>query len=354
MDRKQLDTISNRLLAAGWFARTGVHAIVDGQFGSTGKGVAASILAHTVGKSRYSHDFIGMSSAGPNSGHTAIYKGHKMVTQQLPISAVQSAFAYGWGKAYLNAGAVIRLEKLDEELAKYNMDNRTYVHPNAAVITDFDIGEEIDGGPAKIASTGKGVGAAIAKKVMREGKVYGQYDTWRVKDFQMEMECSIMEVAQGFSLGVNQQFYPYCTSRECTVGQAMSDANMHPSWLRKTMMAVRTYPIRVGNTDKGNSGGWYPDQREMTWEELGKEPEMTTVTKRIRRVATWSRLQFRAAVRANRPDAIFLNFCNYLDDGHLMAFINDLEGDYRFEMGCTLPILICGWGPETEETTLWT
>ena len=73
-------------------------------------------------------------------------------------------------------------------------------------------------------------------------------------------------------------------------------------------MTCRSYPIRVGNTDKGTSGGWYPDQQETTWEALGVEPELTTVTKRVRRVATWSWQQFTDAVRANEPDAIWLGF----------------------------------------------
>ncbi len=39
---------------------------------------------------------------------------------------------------------------------------------------------------------------------------------------------------------------------------------------------------------------------------------MTTVTKRVRRIFTFSQEQYRQAATINRPDLIFLNFCNYL------------------------------------------
>jgi len=56
-----------------------------------------------------------------------------------------------------------------------------------------------------------------------------------------------MEVSQGFSLGINSEFYPKVTSRECTVMQGLADARIAPSKLAKTYMAIRTYPIRVGD-----------------------------------------------------------------------------------------------------------
>jgi hypothetical protein len=73
----------------------------------------------------------------------------------------------------------------------------------------------------------------------------------------------------------------------------------------------RVHPIRVGNTPDGYSGDWYPDQEEITWEEIGIEAELTTVTKRPRRIASWSWHQIVDALNDCDPDEIFLNFCNY-------------------------------------------
>jgi adenylosuccinate synthase len=108
-------------------------------------------------------------------------------------------------------------------------------------------------------------------------------------------------------------------------------------------MAIRTFPIRVGNTLDGYSGGWYPDQTEITWDELGVKPEYTTVTKRIRRVATFSWGQFDDALHANDPDFVFINFLNYLDKESQYDFIKSLEDKcYNYDKYFSL---IGGYGP---------
>ncbi len=99
----------------------------------------------------------------------------------------------------------------------------------------------------------------------------------------------------------------------------MADALIHPSFLGEVMMSLRTFPIRVGNIVNKETGireGWsgphYFDQEEVSFEDLGVEPELTTVTKRVRRIFTFSLEQYRQADAANRPSQVFLNFCNYL------------------------------------------
>ena len=131
----------------------------------------------------------------------------------------------------------------------------------------------------------------------------------------------MVEVPQGFDLGINSGLsYPYCTSREISIAQAMSDAQIHPRFLGKVMMTMRTYPIRVG----GTSGPFYSDSDEITWEELGVTPELTTVTKRVRRVATFSMLQYERSLNAIVPDYVFLNFLNYIPPASQQIFINRL------------------------------
>jgi adenylosuccinate synthase len=157
-----------------------------------------------------------------------------------------------------------------------------------------------------------------------------------------------MEVAQGFSLGINSEFYPNVTSRECTVMQGLADARIPARALMRTYMAIRTYPIRVGNTVTGYSGDWYSDQEEISWEDLGVPPELTTVTKRIRRVATFSNYQFADAIRANDPDFVFVNFLNYLKDeeaqNEFLIEISELrdDSDRWFD-------IIGGWGPKSSD-----
>jgi adenylosuccinate synthase len=121
----------------------------------------------------------------------------------------------------------------------------------------------------------------------------------------------IAEGAQGYSLGLNAGFWPYCTSRDCTPARFLADMSIPHKWLTKVVGTARVHPIRVGSTADGFSGHVYPDQEELSWEQLGVQQELTTVTKRVRRVFTFSRLQINEAIWACQPDEVFLNFCNY-------------------------------------------
>lgn len=301
------------------FEDAGAHVLVDGQYGSTGKGVlAAWLVEHAIAQNRI---FAGViSNAGPNSGHTFYHDDEKHVLKQLPTFAVASSL---WGRyipAVLSAGAVINPAILEAEALKYPKVP-IIVHPNAAVIRPEDIEAEHSGSVAAVAGTASGTGAAIARKVLREpDAIWGNHwaresmpdnvATGRVT-FHTNRLPYFVEVSQGFSLGLNQQFYPKGTSRECTVQQAIADAGIPARHVSKVYLSLRTWPIRVGDHGGHSSGGWYADQRETSWAELGVEAELTTVTKRVRRVASFSPQQFRDAARSNEPDWVFLNFLNY-------------------------------------------
>jgi adenylosuccinate synthase len=303
------------------FERTGAHVLVDGQYGSTGKGVLAAWLAFQNGDWTDTGWKGVISNAGPNSGHTFYHQGEKHVLKQLPTFAVASYLLGNIMPVYLSAGAIIDPEILTLEALKYP-GIPIFVHPNAAVITPHDKYSEADpaGSIAAVAGTRSGTGMALARKVMRDpsavfSAVWPHDTVANITCMAHAIDASqdryFVEVSQGFSLGINQPFYPKVTSRECTVSQAIADAGIPPRHVVKTYMSVRTYPIRVGNVDGHSSGDWYPDQHETSWEELGVEPELTTVTKRVRRVASFSQDQFEDAVRTNDPDFVFLNFLNY-------------------------------------------
>jgi adenylosuccinate synthase len=76
-------------------------------------------------------------------------------------------------------------------------------------------------------------------------------------------------------------------------------------------MVCRTFPIRVA----GNSGPFWYDSNEISWNQLGVDPdaERTTVTRKIRRVATFSYDQLHEAAVLNMPTEIALTFADYLD-----------------------------------------
>lgn len=344
-----------------FFKRPGATVIVDGQFGSTGKGVVAGILVD-----KYHGQFNrATSNAGPNSGHTAFLgadegdPGTKVVSQQLPITGLVPRGSTHEVETILNAGAIIDEEILVRELQGWGgyAYGDVWVNPQAIMISkeaqqaDLLTVQNISG-------TGKGTGPAIAQKVNRSGDVLARH--WEhykaicesndgpVPDFEAPWDWSndrvVVECSQGFSLGYHSAFWPHTTSRECTVGQAIADARIPPQMVQDVIMCVRTFPIRVGNAGPTGSGGHYADQHEVSWHEIGQEPELTTVTKRVRRVFTWSHTQFVHALKVNRPTVLFINFMNYLPHGSHQNFMDRIREGLT-EAGLQGVHVWLGWGP---------
>lgn len=122
-----------------------------------------------------------------------------------------------------------------------------------------------------------------------------------------------------------------CTSRNCTLQSAMDHMAVPPALVGDVYLNLRTYPIRVGNVVEdgkqvGFSGDFYPDCEELTWEQVAErsgmpsdeahrlaERERTTVTKRIRRVCTFTFDGLEQAVKTNGATKLCLNFVQYLD-----------------------------------------
>lgn len=342
------------------FAGAGLHVLVDGQFGSTGKGLFAAYLAEKAVKEGTRFDGV-LSNAGPNSGHTFYDQDrYKHVLKQLPSFAVMSYLLAATMPVYLTAGAIIDPKILRDEALRYPV-LPIFVHPRAAVLTEVDKNTERGGTIAEVAGTRSGTGAVIARKVLRDkDAVWGSkghqhfmmppnvktYD----HDFNMAAvhQRLFMEISQGFSLGLNSQFYPKVTSRECTVMQGIADARIAPRHVQRTYMVIRTFPIRVGNVDGFSSGDCYPDQRETSWQELGVEPELTTVTQRVRRVFTFSDQQYREALLANNPDFVLANFMNYLTDEKQREDFKDRLQVSHFETGVD-PHMLYGFGAHNDE-----
>lgn len=304
-----------------------VNMVIDGQFGSTGKGLFCAYIANRH------HIDISISNAAPNAGHTFYDQGKKIVSKHIPVSGIIQKR----NTIYLCAGAIINPKILLKEISDFGISSdRIVIHPRTAVIQDFHISEEGKGSAAeKLASTQNGVGRALASKINRETSL--AQDIPELKRYVGNMDLmwildqgatSLMEVPQGLGLSINSGFaYPFCTSREISVSQALSDCQVHPSYLGTVSVCLRTFPIRVGNLFSKNkmvgySGPFYPDSREMTWEEIGAEPEYTTNTNRIRRIATFSEIQYSFMKRILKPDFIFVNFMNYLNLRDQKRFLN--------------------------------
>ena len=316
--------------------------IVDLQFGSCGKGLLAGYLA------KYNAPDTLVTAWAPNAGHTFIDAGgRKFVNIALPNGIVSPNLK----RILLGPGSVINPQQLMMEMENYadlleGVD--ILIHQNAAVVDEGHRAQEAQG-MVGIGSTMKGVGAATIQKIQRlpsnqniagvkllhtplEGNVISSFE---YNQAIRSAEHVQVEGAQGFSLGINNGFYPYTTSRECTVAQVLSDCALPIGLMRHPYTfvwgAARTYPIRVANRyDKdrkqiGWSGPCYGDQHELDWEEdLGMKPELTTVTKLPRRIFTFSDQQYVDACYANSVDNVFMNFMNYIDPDKQEQWLDSL------------------------------
>jgi adenylosuccinate synthase len=347
--------VEDVLFDAGWFNR-GVHFTLGGQFGSEGKGALAAIIAR-AGRN-YIDTFA--TNCGSNSGHTARLDHHRTImTQQLPVAAcvVKALDASKSPEVYFTGGAIIDRDKLHEESEKFGIVPT--VHPCAAVILPRHREAEMHNGSSRIAGTAKGCGAALADKINREGNLWGSTNLASyAKPGVADLTAGVVlhEIAQGYSLGINQhRFAPATTSRNCSVQQACADADIPLSAVRKVAMACRSFAIRVGSTYKGYSGDCYPDQHETSWDELGVEPEKTTVTQRIRRVFTWSDMQFIDAVRCNGADLLFLSFLDYLPPDGVEPFVRHVRDLYHDVLPNKPrnPVIIGAFGPFIGDAGVW-
>lgn len=303
-----------------------LNILIDGQFGSTGKGLCSAYV------SSLNNIDISITNSGPNSGHTFYVGSTKYVTTHIPVSGILNKNSI----IYLCSGSVINPNTLYHEIDKFDIDReRLVIHPRAAIVRGSDIRKELfDDGLKLISSTQSGCGHAIQRKIARTAtlayKTPGISSRCRIINLNESLSkegcTAFMEMPQGFDLSINSgMVYPYCTSREITVPAALSDAQVHPKFLGKVISSIRTFPIRVGNLDSGYSGPFYEDSEETTWEKLGVPNEYTTKTERIRRVATFSMKQYRRMIECIMPDYVFLNFANYLSRNACRTLLEKLD-----------------------------
>ena len=326
-----------------------VTVVLDSQAGSCGKGKFIGYLAQKDNASFAINNFMS------NAGHT--YEDDKygrVMTQHLPTSMVNPDT-----QLYIGPGAAITPSILFDEILHYRDiigDREIVINPRAMVIKPEHAEKERK--IIRSGSTFKGCGAACADKVMRVPgtQLFGEwyrYEDWsevvgqkmdcdsvnfilshvRVEDGMFDLnnaidcgESVMIEGSQGCDLDINYGLpYPNTTSRQCHAGQLVADCGISPRLVTDIVMIMRPYPIRISNkTNIGIdiSSGDYDGSQELTWDEIKKRcgapegvdfGEMTTVTKKMRRVfeMNWDRLEY--VTLLNRPTCIALNFVQYLD-----------------------------------------
>ena len=89
-----------------------LNIIIDGQFGSTGKGVLSSYVAAN------NHIDLAITNGSPNAGHTFYYNNKKYIVKHLPVSAVINKRS----TIYLCAGSIINPDILLKEIVTCGAD----------------------------------------------------------------------------------------------------------------------------------------------------------------------------------------------------------------------------------------
>lgn len=299
-----------------------VDVVVGGQFGSEGKGQVSAYLAPE-------YDAL-VRIGGPNAGHTVYAIPEPEVFHLLPSGTSRAPDA----KLIIGPGAVLNLETLKDEIERYRIDtSRLIIDHQATVITAADIENE-ESLKESIGSTGQGVGYATANNIIDRGsskRNKAEYYKKELKGFvgsaREELEAIfrrggriLLEGTQGTGLSLHHGSYPFVTSRDTTASGCLAEAGIAPQRVRRIVLVVRTYPIRVENPKGGSSGPFY--SKELSWNTVSKrcgipkselvKAEKTTTTKRQRRVAEFNWTLFRTACELNSPTDIALTFADYL------------------------------------------
>ena len=308
-----------------------VNFLIDGQWGSTGKGKLAGYLYHKGGID------IGIGDNMPNAGHTFTKGGKDFILKALPTSCLFEGMV-----SLIGPQAVLgeeqfqyEMEMIKNELGHYP---EVYIHP--------------------LASTGQGSCSAYTKKMWRKGDANLARDSKVLEPYVKDVhellhdaiangKTALSEGSQGFDLSLNcGHAYPHVTSRDCLIGRMMDNAGCPHKDVGDIIASLRIFPIRVGSTEN-TSGPYYDDQMELDWSYISeksgmKVEEKTTVTQRIRRVFSFSDMQARKFCQFVRPDYAFLNFVNYYSDKEEREIAIRNVASTLGEYGCDLRLLGTG------------
>ncbi len=299
-----------------------VDVLIGGEYGSEGKGHIASYLARE-------YELL-VRVGGPNAGHKVFEDPEPYTHHLLPCGTRCST-----AKLLIGPGAVLSVAGLMKEIAECGVPaTRLSIDPQAMIIEDDDRKRESKSIVKTIGSTGQGVGAATARKLMRGADPIPVRIARDIKEFKPFLRDArevldaafragrrvFLEGTQGTGLSLHHGFYPHVTSRDTTVAGCISEAGISPSRVRKVIMVCRSYPIRVQDPSKEATSG--PMSQNLTWKEISQRSgipeaelrrvERTSTTDRKRRVGEFDWNLLRRAVSLNAPTDIALTFADYI------------------------------------------
>jgi adenylosuccinate synthase len=340
-----------------------VWVVVGGQFGSEGKGKVSAYL--TLNE----QIDICVRCGGPNSGHSFIdTDGNHHLVRQVPTGYIDP-----FVRLLLPAGGLIDPAVLKREIDLLGLSpHRLGIDRHAMIIEETDKRQEQELNlNSRLSSTLCGVGAAVSRRALRgesvrlaaeageEYKWIPQYLTDTSKECNEAHDAGkqiLVEGTQGYGLSVyHSSTYPKATSRDTTAAAFLSEVGISPAIVKEIVLVLRTFPIRVAGAQAG------PLKDEIDWDILQKESgypyplhEITSVTRKTRRIGRFDWELAERAISVNRPTRIVINGLDYLDfrnfhareeaqlSEHSLKFINRFEE----ELG---PISMLGSGPSIDD-----
>jgi adenylosuccinate synthase len=338
--------------------------VVGGQYGGEGKGKISAFIT------RQEEIDICIRCGGPNSGHSFVNDdGKTVLLRQLPTGYIRPQT-----RLLIPAGALIDLEVLGYELDMLGLDHRRVgVDRNAMVIEAADKQCEAELHlRERLSSTLCGVGSAVARRALRGDDVRTAAIAAKTIPWLSDLITDVSEQAntaldrekkvlvegtQGFGLSLyHSDSYPKATSRDTTAAGFLSEVGLSPLSVTEIVLVFRTFPIRVAGEQAG------PLRDEIKWGDVQRESgypypiqEMTTVSKKLRRVGRFDWELAGKAVRANRPTRVAVNGLDYLcyaDRGlKSRAGLSDRSKAFMQELHTRLgmPPEYCGVGPQLDE-----
>jgi adenylosuccinate synthase len=335
--------------------------IVGGQYGGEGKGKIAAFITE-----KEQIDLC-IRCGGPNSGHSFInHEGQTILLRQLPTGYIKPRT-----RLLIPPGALVDLQVLKDEIDALHLDpKRIGIDRNTMIIEESDKRRELELQlRERLSSTVCGVGSAVARRVLRGADVRtaelaSKQIPWLeqlVTDVSEEANSALdlgkkvlVEGTQGFGLSLyHSKDYPKTTSRDTTAASFLSEVGLAPLLVSEVVLVLRTFPIRVAGEQAG------PLKQEITWEALQRESgypypitEMTTVSKKLRRVARFDWNLAGQAATANRPTRIAVNGLDYIDyRNREAASLEDLSSSAkeflaRIERELHTPVTYWGTAPQ--------
>lgn len=301
-----------------------VDVLVGGQYGSEGKGNIAFYLA-----GEYE---VLVRVGGPNAGHKV-----PLPTPYTHRSLPSGTMANPDAALVIGPGATLDVDVLLSEIAACAVEaTRLTIDPQAMIIEGADRAAEL-ALVAGIGSTGKGGGAAAARRIagrypdptavpvrlardVPELRAYVRPSADVLEDTYRDSGRILLEGTQGTALSLFHGHYPYVTSRDTTTAGCLAEAGIGPHRLRRIILVTRTYPIRVQSPSNGTSG---PISQEISYDLLAERSgisretlvatEKGSVTAKQRRFGEFDWHLLRRAVELNGATDVALTFTDYLD-----------------------------------------